>query len=500
VAELSGSLARSRAGPVAPRRSSGSPGQAPAAAGPGRPGGGRAWFAVLFLIALIIPNFFIVGPIRLSPYRLVLFLALVPLVILWLRGAAGPIRRPDILILLSCLWGAMGLFITHGTRIWANTSTLEASGILLAETFGAYLIGRICIRNSGDFVAIAKVLFLILAVLVPFALAETLTGQAVYIRMFAPFGQTLTEIDMASRLGLERVQGPFEHPILFGVFCASAFAIAFFALTGVRRILLMGASGFCTFVSLSTGAFLALLAQIGIIAWGWLFRNNPKRWRNLILLCIAGYVTVDVLSNRTPFEVFVSYATFNTGSAFNRVLIWKYGSAEVMRHPLIGIGFNNWQRPQFMGPSVDNFWLVIAMRHGLPALVLLVAAFLAVFRSVGRVAGLGETERQIRLGLLTSLVGVSFAICSVHLWNASFCWYMFLFGAAMWLLDAGQPTEAAAAAALSPGERRARARAAAAPPPAAGPPAGAAPDAAAGPPARPAAGPAAPARPRSYLS
>jgi hypothetical protein len=36
------------------------------------------------------------------------------------------------------------------------------------------------------------------------------------------------------RMGLERTFGPFDHPILYGVFCASAFSLAYFVVAERR--------------------------------------------------------------------------------------------------------------------------------------------------------------------------------------------------------------------------------------------------------------------------
>ena len=70
----------------------------------------------------------------------------------------------------------------------------------------------------------------------------------------------------------------------------------------------------------------------------------------------------------------ITYLTFNSGTAYWRLHIWNFGSAEVWRNPLFGIGLNDWARPSWMWTaSVDNFWLLTAMRYGIPAFLLLVA-------------------------------------------------------------------------------------------------------------------------------
>src|SRR3954466_10503300 len=62
--------------------------------------------------------------------------------------------------------------------------------------------------------------------------------------------------------------------------------------------------------------------------------------------------------------------------------IWEYGSASVLNNPLFGVGFGDWARASWMTSSADMFWLVNAMRHGLPAGLLIMSAFLLLFLPV----------------------------------------------------------------------------------------------------------------------
>ena len=119
--------------------------------------------------------------------------------------------------------------------------------------------------------------------------------------------------------------------------------------------------------------------QTGLIGWEVLTRGIRARWRLLSLGCVLAYFSIDLLSNRTPFHVIVTYLTFNVQTGYNRILIWQYGSAEVLRHPIFGIGLGDWERPAWMSSSMDNFWLVIAVRYGLPAFILICRAVILNF-------------------------------------------------------------------------------------------------------------------------
>ena len=390
-------------------------------------------FISLFLIGLVVPIQIHIGPLRLSPYRIVLIAAVIPCLILLISRKVGRIQPTDILIVLSACWAALALLVVHGVE-----DAIEASGIHWIETVGAYLVGRCFIRDRADFVGFVRLLFRIVVVLLPFAIHEALTGQSLLLAILGSVAPVVADTTMDGRLGLERAQVSFEHPILYGVFCASAFALTWYVLgfrqSATKKLTRSGLVILATFFSLSAGAFAALIVQAGLIGWEFLTRGMQTRWRLLSFLCVTGYFAIDFLSNRTPFHVLVTYLTFNVHSAYSRILIWEYGSAEVWRHPLFGIGLGEWERPEFMPPSIDNFWLVIAVRYGIPAFVLLVLALLLGLRSLGRMPIADLETKNCRMGILVTLGGLIMAGTTVHYWNATYCLFLFLLGSGMWML------------------------------------------------------------------
>lgn len=382
----------------------------------------------LFIFSLCIPVFFHAGPIRLAPFLLVLLALMAPMTIKWLTDKNTKRILPDYLLLLYCVWSALALVISHGIQ-----ETIEPIAIILLQTFGSYLLGRMYIRTPHDFRKIVNLQLCIVLLLLPFAILEAVTSVPILIKLFKPLGNVLAESMMPPRMGLRRVQAVFEHPILYGIFVSSCFAMVYYSRKFSFALLLcLIAIAVAVFVSLSTGALLCLMVQIALITWGAILGNVQKKWLYFFIIFMAMYITIDLLSNRTPFEVFVSYLTFNTGSSYNRILIWEYGTAEVYRNPLFGIGLNDWIRPWWMhSGSMDNFWLLQAVRYGLPAFLFLSSAFLVVLFRVGAAKNLSFADRKLRDGFVISIVGIFFAICSVHLWNATFCWLVFLMGASI---------------------------------------------------------------------
>lgn len=404
------------------------------------------WLVVaVFMVGLLLPVIVYIGPLRLNFYRLALLCAIVPFFLGWLAGRAGRIHIADLLVLMYCAWASLSLFINHGIGGGVSgegspvSSAIETSGILVIETFGPYLVARICIRNQSDFEKFVRLFVVILAVMLPIAIIESFFNILLINKTFGTVFTTISDTNRPLRWGLERVQGPLDHPILFGVLCSAGFSLAFYVGTRGRSLLYRFArTSFAaanTFLSLSAGALVSVAVQTCLIVWERLTRAIPYRWSLLGVFLAIVYVVVDLLSNRTPVQVFLTYLTFNAHNAWNRIHIWHYGTAEVARHPFFGIGISeNWERAWWMSSSMDNFWLVLAVRHGLPALSFFVLAVFVVAWSIGRAKHDDVGFIRCRYGYLFTIAGLCVSLATVHLWNATFAFFMFFLGSGLWMV------------------------------------------------------------------
>jgi hypothetical protein len=396
-----------------------------------------SYLPVFFVIALAIPFVIDLGTLRMSVYRFFLLLVFFPAVIGWIFGKAGPKRPSDYLFIAFTLWCQIALAAADGFN-----RSIEPIGMLAIETLGAYFLGRTFVRNKVQFRSVAKTYLGVLVFLLPFSVLESLTNRSVLIDISSKIWKSVSAVllDRPGRLGMRRAQVSFEHPILFGLFCSYGYGLAVYALekrkvgvTGLARsVFAIG----CTFFSLSTGAYLAVGTQILLTGWEFATRTLKSRWKTLLVIVTIAYVTVDILSNRSPFQVFVSYMTFDQGTSYNRVLIWHFGTQQLWLTPLFGIGLTgDWIRPWWMHPSMDNFWLVLAVRHGILAFVLFATAVGFLLRDIGRAVIQDQEARNMRLGWMFAVISMFIAICSVHLWNATYVLFMFLMGAGMWFAD-----------------------------------------------------------------
>jgi hypothetical protein len=182
---------------------------------------------------------------------------------------------------------------------------------------------------------------------------------------------------------------------------------------------------------------IAFNMQCVFIAWEAAMAPHPKRWRLFALGFLAVYIVLDLISDRTPFHILVDYASFSSGSAYNRILIWHYGTDNVLANPVFGIGLNDWVKPEWMSDSVDNFWLLLTMQHGLPFIAMFVGALYLILRRVSLYELADPVDRACRAGYLTTFGGIAIAGGTVHYWQTMLAFVLFLFGSGVWMISGG---------------------------------------------------------------
>ncbi len=367
------------------------------------------------------------GSLRLSPYRVILIIMFVPALMRLTSSYPYRIILPDVFMGLHALWAAIALAVNMGFA-----DGMESGGIYVFETLGAYLIGRAYISNTKDFVAVVKLFYVITSCLLFFAFLEAFSGQHLLRDLFKSILGGAGAHAIEPRLGLTRAFTSFEHPILFGVFAASCFACTFYLLVDkpglgqkFKKLLPVLAA---TFFSLSGGPYTVLALQMGLIIWDRTTINIKGRWEILCGIFAGIWCLISLLSNRSPLLVFISYLTFSANSAYNRVHIWNYGSAEVARNPIFGIGLNDWIRAPWMSSSMDNFWLVTTTRYGVPALCLLLLAIIFIVRAQRAKKSNDPTQKNAIKAWTITLIGFSIAGLTVHFWNALMVQFFFFIG------------------------------------------------------------------------
>ena len=415
----------------------------PAAVGTARSSGTASrerlpWPIAIFLILVIIPASFNLGPFLLTPLRLYLIVMILPLMFGWIRGRFGRIIATDILFILHLVWASVALGINNPDKVIEN---IGSAGL---EFLGGYMLTRAYVRNRADFMALCRFMGWLVVFTLPFALVESQTGHPVIIQLLdkIPGIRVPADVHHPPRLGLLRSQVMLVHPIHYGLFCSTAFALTFVGLRDSmsthRRWATSGAVALCTLLSLSSGAFLALLLQFGLITWSIMIGRHGKSWLILLSIFSVCYVIVDTISNRSGIEVFLSYATLSPATAYWRTIIFEWGMKNVWANPIFGIGLNDWVRPWFMySGSMDNFWLVNAVRYGIPGFILLAAGYGLAIWQVGRQDFSSDRQlSNLRLAWMITFCGLTFTLCTVHVWTTLYSFVFFTFGSGIWFMDA----------------------------------------------------------------
>lgn len=389
-----------------------------------------------YLICVVVPIRFMAGPLQMTSVRLLLLVMLPALI--W-PLLVRPRIWPDVMLMAVIPWVCVAM--------WMNTpaQTIEHTGITAIEMLGGYALARLCIRTHAQFEMLIRAIVTLILICLPLAIFESATGNPIFIQLIRaiPGLSSVEIVTIAPRLGLERVQAVFAHPIHFGLFCSTGISLLFVGLSGslslTTRLVGLSLITLTTFLALSSGAFLSVVIQLFLIAWSLIFARAKFKWLILVAVCVAGYIFIDLVSNRTPVRVFFSYATFSAHNAYWRGIIFEWGMINVWNNPVFGIGLNDWERPQFMhSGSMDNFWLWIAVRYGIPGFLLMASAWAVGIIRVAR----GPAD-PLKTAWLFCMIGLTFTLCTVHVWTAVYSFVFFLLGAGQFLSETrpGEPVK-----------------------------------------------------------
>ncbi len=387
-------------------------------------------FAVALLILSVVMPVelsFYIGGVLMTPTRAVLILMILPAIYRLLQK--GQLQRYDLSLLAFTSWIVLSFAFNHGVAV-----AIESGGVLALEVLAGYLIARTYIVHRYQYLATIRLLMVLAIIMLPFVVFEALTGSHYIHEFAATIGGFSYPLDYEQRLGMTRAYGPFSHPILMGVFSSSLIGIIWYGCLNCRlsgKLLKVGLISATTFFSLSSAPILLAIFQFLAIAWNRVAAGFQHRWRLVVLAFSSLYIFLSFWSPYPPLIVILSKITLNPGTAYYRMLIWEYGSAEVARHPLFGIGLNDWVRPVWMiYDSIDNFWLKQGMRFGIPALLFLSISVILVVRKAILLSreNISFQSRQILRGWIVSMITLILIGFTVDFFGTIHVYLYFLLG------------------------------------------------------------------------
>lgn len=350
----------------------------------------------------------------------------------------------DALVLVGSLWMIVSFIALYGP----SEGTLRGSGLVIDVLF-PFLIARTSIKDIQDLRRVFVLLVPGLAVVAGFLAIESLSHKFIVrplaMQIFGalpsagvgPTSGGMTTLWVEYRLGMMRAYGPFSHPILGGVTMSSLLAPFFLSkLRGWPWTIgcLTALSGI---FSTSSAVYLVLIISVAAIAFDYAQRQAQiPAWKYLIVVSIVLIGLIELTSNSGVAGI-TARLTINPQSAYFRRLIWEFGSQSVINHPLFGIGYEEYERAAWMGgTSVDHYWLLLAMRHGVvTSFCLLGASVYILLRVGGAGTHASEADRQFCVGIAIALFAFVLSGFTVALFGSAQAWFFAFLGAAATVSD-----------------------------------------------------------------
>ena len=219
-----------------------------------------------------------------------------------------------------------------------------------------------------------------------------------------------------------RATSTFDHAILFGAFCTfSGIIFLYGEADPLKRWLSVGVCGFGALLSFSSSALMALSIVMAVYMYGYAMRRYSWRWGLFLALAFVPVVAISVGSAK-PLSWILSHLTLDPESGFFRLMIWDAAIQRISESPLVGYGFNL-LNSQILDATVNSVWLVMALRFGLPMVVLMLIWSVAAWRLAPRLPSAVVHDSivdRLAMGFTMVLLMFMFIGLTVHFWN--FIW------------------------------------------------------------------------------
>lgn len=389
------------------------------------------YLAATLMYLLFVPEQFnpTIFGFYLPPYRMFMFGATLYLLFSAVGGRLK-FAWPDLFVVGGAAWVWLAAFMTSGS---VSTAIAQGGSHTLDIAF-AYLLARAAVQTPRDL----RLLLVLAAPALAFGSLVVVQEAVTHVRVLQPLASEITGLPNRlrdeTRLGFMRGAGSFPHPILAGIFIASFLPI--FLGSGIRgwprTIGIIASIG--AFFSMSSAALLGLVMGAVLWSYQWLTEKVANvTWRLFLMGSAILYATVELTSNSGFYGLMVRYASLNTATAYNRILIWEFGTDNIERNPWFGIGYSDWDRPDWMhSGSFDHFWLIMALRFGIPASVFLIIATVAGIGLLAIKSGkVGLQDARLMRGVAISLAVFALGAVSVSLWLTTLVWFFMLVGIAV---------------------------------------------------------------------
>ncbi|MDH2328609.1 hypothetical protein QCN27_17295 [Cereibacter sp. SYSU M97828] len=284
----------------------------------------------------------------------------------------------DWLFLMHVVWSCIAFSL-----IYDPARSIEQSGTYILEFLIVYLMARVYLVNISQIKATILFLFAMAFISGMVAIPEAFLKE----RFIHDFAKSLTGISYffsnETRMGILRAASFFEHPILYGAFCASLLSLIWFISSPLQLLWKIPVIGFATFLSASSAPLMMLIMQIWLLLIERVSRPLKNRLQIIGFMVLALALFMNFASNRGIVGL-IATITLKPSTAYARRNIWNFAIDDVMANPIFGFDPSQWTRPYWLGASVDNYWLLISMRSGIPSLIFIFASILLIWVALSR--------------------------------------------------------------------------------------------------------------------
>jgi hypothetical protein len=248
------------------------------------------------------------------------------------------------------------------------------------------------------------------------AMADTISGRLIVHETIVPWD---TGLEPQMRNGWVRAMSTFDHPILFGVFCALTAAILlYWEKTLLRRSVAAGLCFLGCILSFSSAALMAFPIILIAFTYDQLLRRYSWRW-GAFWVTIGTFIFAVSVVTAHPLSWVLSNLTFNPQTGWFRIMIWDMALTYIAQSPLIGYAYQQLNNP-ILDSTVDSIWLVLSLRFGVPMFVLFFLTNLAAFFPSQRNSkGTGDVHMdQMTRAFTLVLLMFMFTGLTVHFWKS----------------------------------------------------------------------------------
>jgi putative inorganic carbon (HCO3(-)) transporter len=225
--------------------------------------------------------------------------------------------------------------------------------------------------------------------------------------------------------------GLFENPNDLALYLVTLIPLALsllFIARGINKKMLYGLCALVmvagTVVTLSRGGLLGLACASFVLVWK---MGRRHRLAVVVLFLLVGAIFLLALPPEFTGRLFSSAGEAEASSVARQNLLWR--SIEVtIRHPLFGIGMNNFPNVSIHDQVTHNAYTQVSAEIGIPAMILYV---LFILSSLKRLRGIERETYDSRartrvyylsIGLQASLVGY---MVSSFFASVAYLWYIY---------------------------------------------------------------------------